>query len=89
MYISLSEKDLNGVESPLTSRNLNQPLKGKPLYSALNGVYAEVLNDLKVILKESAAKDEATSPVKEGEANEEFCKQKRRKRTTQMTRLKI
>jgi hypothetical protein len=56
-----------------TSRNL---LKGKPSYSTLHGLYGEVLNDLKVVLKESEAKEEATtSPFKEVEANEEFGKQ--------------
>jgi hypothetical protein len=56
-----------------TSRNLPQLVKGNPLYSALHGVYADVLKDLKDILKESAAMDMAAIiSVKKAEANKEF-----------------
>jgi hypothetical protein len=41
-----SEVVLNAAE---TSRNLHGFLKGKPLYSALYGVYAKVLQDLKTV----------------------------------------
>jgi hypothetical protein len=41
-----------------TRRNLHQFLKGKQLYSALHGVYTEVLHDLTAVLKESVAKGE-------------------------------
>jgi hypothetical protein len=39
-----------------TRRNLHQVLKGKQLYSALCGVYTEVLHGLTAVLKEGAAK---------------------------------
>jgi hypothetical protein len=42
-----------------TRRNLHQLLKEKQLYSALYGVYTEVLHDLMAVLKESAAKGES------------------------------
>jgi hypothetical protein len=35
-----------------TRRNLHQILEGKALYSALHGVYSEVLTDLKVVLQQ-------------------------------------
>jgi hypothetical protein len=38
------------------TRNLHQLLKGRQLYSALHGVYTEVLHDLTTFLKGSAAK---------------------------------
>jgi ribosome assembly protein YihI (activator of Der GTPase) len=42
-----------------------------------------VLNDLKAVLQESAAKVQtATTPVKEPEGNEEFREQRRRKRNS-------
>jgi hypothetical protein len=41
-----------------TKRNLHQLLKGKQLYSALYGVYIEVLHNLMAVLKEGAAKGE-------------------------------
>jgi hypothetical protein len=41
-----------------TRRNVYQLLKGKQLYSALYGVYTEVLQVLTTVLKESAAKGE-------------------------------
>jgi hypothetical protein len=41
------------------SRNFRQLLFGRPLYSALRGVYAVILNDLKGVLQESAAKSDA------------------------------
>jgi hypothetical protein len=46
------------------------------LYSALRGVYIDVLNDLAVLKKDEAT----TNPVKEAAANEEFREQGRRKR---------
>jgi hypothetical protein len=39
-----------------TRRNLHQRLEGKQLYSALYGVYTEMLHDLTAVIKESAAK---------------------------------
>jgi hypothetical protein len=39
-----------------TKRNLHQVLEGNPLYSALHGVYSEVLADLKVVLQQRASK---------------------------------
>jgi hypothetical protein len=41
-----------------TKRNVRQLLKGKQLYSALYGVYTEVLHDLKNALEGNAAKGE-------------------------------
>jgi hypothetical protein len=41
-----------------TRRNLHQLLKGEQLYSALYGVYTEVLHDLMAALKESTTKGE-------------------------------
>jgi hypothetical protein len=52
------------------------------LYSALYGVYTEVLRDLTAALKESAAKGEtAKITTTESPSNEEFPEQRRRKRT--------
>jgi hypothetical protein len=69
-----------------TSIKLQHLLKGKQLH----GVHAEVLNDLKVVLQESAAKDQATStPINEPEANEEFRDQRRRKRNSSGNQEKI
>jgi hypothetical protein len=59
-----------------TVRNLHGFLKGKPLYSALYGVYAEVMQDLKSVLKESTDKGQTVTQAKEPE-NEEFCEQQR------------
>jgi ElaB/YqjD/DUF883 family membrane-anchored ribosome-binding protein len=43
----------------------------------------EVLNDLKAVLKESAAKEKGkTTPVKESEANKDFQEQRRHKRNS-------
>jgi hypothetical protein len=44
-----------------TSINLHQLLKGKPLYSALDGFYVEVLNNIMAVLQANAAKDEGTT----------------------------
>jgi hypothetical protein len=41
-----------------TSRNLHQFLKGKQVYSALYGVYTEMLHNLPAVLKGSSAKGE-------------------------------
>jgi hypothetical protein len=60
-----------------TKRNL----KGKQLYSALYGVYTEVLHDLTAILKDSAAKGEtARTTITASLSIEEFREQSRRKR---------
>jgi hypothetical protein len=61
---------LNAAE---ISRNLHSVLKGKALFSALYGVYAEVLQDLKSVA--STAKGQPTQ-----ENEEEFREQRRRKR---------
>jgi hypothetical protein len=63
-----------------TSRNLHQLLVGKPLYSALQGVYAQVLIDLKGVLQESAAKGDAAFTSVSGTEGNEFREQRRRKR---------
>jgi hypothetical protein len=56
-----------------TRRNLHQFLKGKQLYSALYGVYMEVLHDLTAVLKDSAAKGEtAKTIITEPPSNEDF-----------------
>jgi hypothetical protein len=62
---------LNAAE---TSRNLYGYLKGKALYSALHGVYAEVLQDLKCV---STGKGQTTQLK---EPDNEFREQRRRKR---------
>jgi hypothetical protein len=62
-----------------TMRNLHQYLKGKQLYSALYGMYTEVLHDLMAVLKESAAKGEtAKTTTTNPPPNEEFREQRRR-----------
>jgi hypothetical protein len=61
-------------------RNLHQVLERKPLYSALHGVYSEVLADLKVVLQQSASKVQVQQS-NETAAEEEFREQRRRKRT--------
>jgi hypothetical protein len=64
-----------------TRRNLHQLLKGKQLYSALYGVYTDVLHDLTAVLKESAAKEEtAKTTITTTPSMEEFHEQRRRKR---------
>jgi hypothetical protein len=68
---------LNAAE---TSRNLHEFVKGNPLYSALHGVYAEVLQDLKDVLKENTDKGQTATQDKEPDGNEEFREQQRRKR---------
>jgi hypothetical protein len=71
------------VQNPTeASRSLHQLFVGKPLYSALQGVYAEVLIDLKGVLQESVAKGDApctSTRISRMEENE-FREQKRRKR---------
>jgi hypothetical protein len=64
-----------------TRRNLHQLLKEKQLYSALCGVYTEVLHDLMAVLKESAAKGKkAKTTNTKPPSNEEFREQRRRTR---------
>jgi hypothetical protein len=64
-----------------TGTNLHQLLKGKQLYSALYGVYTEVLHDLTTVLKEVAAKGEtAKITITEPPSNAEFLEQRRQKR---------
>lgn len=58
------------------------PKRGKEIYSTLHGVCAEVLNDLKAVLKQIAAKVVTTNPGKEAEANDEFREQRRHKRNS-------
>jgi hypothetical protein len=67
---------LNAAE---TSRNLYGILKGKALYSAMHGVYAQVLQDLKCVGKENTASVQTITQGKEPEENE-FREQRRRKR---------
>jgi 5-carboxymethyl-2-hydroxymuconate isomerase len=63
-----------------TRRYLHLLLKGKQLYSALYGVYTEVLHNLMAVLKENTAKGEtAKITATESPSNEEFHKQRRRK----------
>jgi hypothetical protein len=62
------------------SRNLHQLFVGKPLYSTLQGIYAEVLIDLKGVLQESAAKGDAPCTSISGTEENEFREQKRCKR---------
>jgi hypothetical protein len=50
----------------------------KAVYSALYGVYTEVLRDLMAVLEESAAKgDTAKITTTEPPSNKEFCEQRR------------
>jgi hypothetical protein len=64
-----------------TRRNLHQLLKGKQLYSALYGVYTEVLYDLTAVLKESAGEGETADTSITGPPSiEEFREQRRRTR---------
>jgi hypothetical protein len=52
-------------------RSLNQFLNSRELYSALYGVYTEVLHDLTAVLRESADKGEtATITTTEPPSNE-------------------
>jgi hypothetical protein len=67
---------LNAAE---TSRNLYGILKGKALYSAMHGVYAQVLQDLKCVVQENTASVQTTTQGKEPEENE-FREQRRHKR---------
>jgi hypothetical protein len=65
----------------VTRRNLHQLLKGKQLYSALPGVYTELLHDLTAVLKDSAAKGEtAKTTITAPPSIEEFREQRTRKR---------
>jgi hypothetical protein len=50
------------------------------LYSALRGIYAVILNDLKGVLQESAAKSDAPCTSVVGTEENEFCEVKKRKR---------
>jgi hypothetical protein len=62
------------IQNVDTKRNLHQLLKGKQLYSALHGVYTEVLYDLMAVLKDSAAKVEtATAMITAPLSIKEFC----------------
>jgi hypothetical protein len=61
-------------------RNLHQLFVGKPLYSALQGVYAEGFTDLKGVLQESTAKCDAPCTSISGTEENEFRAQKRHKR---------
>jgi hypothetical protein len=64
-----------------TRRNLHQLLKGKQLNSSLYGMYTEVLHDLTVVLKGSAAKvDTDNTTITAPPFIEEFREQRRRKR---------
>jgi hypothetical protein len=64
-----------------TRRNFHQFLKGKQLYSALYGVYTEVLHDLTAVLKENAAREEAAKTTITGPPSiEEYREQRSRKR---------
>jgi hypothetical protein len=63
------------------SRGLRQLLKVKQLYSALYGVYIEVLHDLTAVLKDSAAKGETTKiTITAPPSIKEFHEQRRLKR---------
>jgi hypothetical protein len=56
-----------------TMRNLHQLLKGKHLYSALYGVYTEMLPDLTAVLKASSAKGEtAKTTINESPSKREI-----------------
>jgi hypothetical protein len=66
-----------------TRKNLHQHLEGKALYSALFGVYTEVLRGLKGVLQDSATTRGAENPASELETtslNEDFREQRRCKR---------
>jgi hypothetical protein len=64
-----------------TTSNLQQLLKGKQLYSALHGIYIQVLHDLKAVVKESSSQGETTSTtITAPPSIEEFPEQERRKR---------
>jgi hypothetical protein len=72
-----------------TRRNLHQLLKGKQLYSALYGVYVEVLHDLTSVLKESTAEEKtAKTTITAPPSNEKFHEQRRQTRNLQMTLTK-
>jgi hypothetical protein len=71
-----NEVVLNAAE---TSSNLYGVLKGKTLYSALHGVYAEVLQDLKCVFKDSTPSGQTTTQGREPEKIK-FREHRRRKR---------
>jgi hypothetical protein len=61
-----------------TKRTLHQLLIGKQLYSALYGVYIEVLHNSTAVLKDSAAKGETDKiTITAPPSTEEFCEQRR------------
>jgi hypothetical protein len=65
----------------VSRRNLYQLLKGTHLYSALYGVYTEVLHDWTAVLKVSTAKGEtAKITITETPSNPEYRQQRRGKR---------
>jgi hypothetical protein len=63
-----------------TRSNLHQFLKGKQLYSALYGVYTEVVHDLSAVLKQRAEKGETAKITNtEPPSDKEFRDGRRRK----------
>jgi hypothetical protein len=65
----------------VTKSNLHKLLKGEELYSALYGMYTQVLHDLKAVVKESSSQGEtAKTTITAPPSIEEFPKQERRKR---------
>jgi hypothetical protein len=81
IYVGQSPKWNETVKNATeASRNLHQLFVGKPLYSALQDVYAEIRIDLKGFLQESAAKGNAPCTSISGTDGNEFREQKRRKR---------
>jgi hypothetical protein len=72
--------DSNRLNTADTRRNRHQLLKGKQLYSALYGVYTEVLHGLTAVLKESVTKGEkAKTTITSLPSLEEFREQSKRK----------
>jgi hypothetical protein len=64
----------------VTRRNLNQLLKGVKLYSALYGMYTQVLEVLRAVLRENATNGEtAKTTITAPPSIEEFHEQRRRK----------
>jgi hypothetical protein len=72
-----SEVVINAAE---TSRNLYGGLNGKSLYSALHGVYTEVLLDLKCV-QDNTTSGQTTNQGRQPEETE-FLEQRRRKRNS-------
>jgi hypothetical protein len=65
----------------VTKSNLHKLLKGEELYSALYGMYTQVLYDLMTVVKESSSqKETANTTITAPPSIEEFPKQERRKR---------